>query len=219
MPNHRFLHSLQLLLATGGLLACTPSQQKPVVATAIDSDEARATSFEATLRVLDEHPEYVDELFARSRHHPKTLDRLLYNSAQHLHEEELAHRAAVQLTGAPAGLKMTLIASLEKMQDQPAALEAGAAAIEERPQEAAHMLVQRERGIIRTVHALVIEIQKKPEAARAFRQALSENSDAVAAVITKDPELVGKMVASISKAGVKRGANELEDLVSPSDDK
>jgi hypothetical protein len=210
---HPRIRRLSLGIAASALLTCTPAQQRPVVATALDDDDARATSFEATLKVLDEHPEYVDELFAHSRHHPKTLDRLLYNSAQHLHEEELAARAAYQLTRAPAGLKMTLMKSLEEMQDQPAALEAGAAAIEERPREAAHMLVQRELGIRRTVHALVLEIQQKPAAAAAFRQALGENSDAVSLVITKDPELVATMMKSISKAGVKRGANGLESLV------
>jgi hypothetical protein len=213
---YRRIPSILLPLA---LVACTPAQQKPVIATAVDDADARHTSFEATLRILDEHPEYVDELFAQSRQHPKTLDRLLYDTAQHLHEEELAKRTAVQLCDAPAGLKTTLIASLDQMQDQPAALNAAAEAIEERPKETANMVTQRELAIRRTVHALVIAVQQKPKAESAFREALSENSDALAEIITKDPELVGKMVKSISKAGVERGANKLDALVNPSDDK
>jgi hypothetical protein len=207
---YRHIPSILLPLA---LVACSPAQQKPVIATAVDNADARHTSFEATLRVLDEHPEYVDELFAQSRKHPKTLDRLLYDTAQHLHEEELAKRTAVQLCDAPAGLKTTLIASLDQMQDQPAALNAAAEAIEERPKETANMVTQRELAIRRTVHALVIAVQQKPKAESAFREALSENSDAIAAIITKDPELAGRLFKSIAKAGVKRGTSELEAFV------
>jgi hypothetical protein len=206
----RPLFVVLLVLAMFGACACSPTQQKPVIATVLDSEDSRHTSFEATLRVLDQHPEYVDELFAQARRHPATLDRLLQDTAQHLDEPDLAKRTAVQLSAAPAGLKATLVASLDDMQDKPKALKAAAEAIESRPKETAHMLVQSDDAIRRTMHALVVEVHKTPESEAVFREALSQNSDALAAIITKDPELTGVLFKSIAKSGLKRGSHEFD---------
>jgi hypothetical protein len=163
--------------------------------------------------VLDEHPEYVDELFAQVRRHPKTLTQLLRITAEHLHEEDLAKLTAVQLAAAPNGLKTTLIASLDVMQDKPAAMNAAAAAIEARPRETARMLVQRELAVKNTVRALVDVMGENPRAADVFRESLAQNSDSLAAIITKDPELTGALFKSIAKSGLKRGANEFQSFL------
>ena len=55
-------------------LGCSASTEKPAVDTALVNPATRHDSFEATLRVLDEHPHYVDELFAEARQHHRELD-------------------------------------------------------------------------------------------------------------------------------------------------
>jgi hypothetical protein len=212
-PSSRLALLALVLAAAVAAAACTPAQQKPVLATALDGRDQRDTSFEATLRVLDEHPEYVDELFTHARQHPKTLTRLLHVTAQHLHEADLAQSTAAELVAAPEGLETTLVASLDAMQDAPDAMNHAAAAIEARPHETARMLVQREMAIKNTVRELVQVVLKNPKAAEAFREALSENSAPLATIITNDPELTGVLFKSIAKAGLKRGESEFQSFL------
>jgi hypothetical protein len=190
-----------------GLLAsgCTSAQKRPLVATALDDAEMRHESFEATLRVLDEHPDYVDEFFQLSLQHPRTLDRLLHATAHQLEQEDFARHAAERLTEAPQGLEMTLIASLDAMQDEPEAKAATARAIEQRPQATVAALVQRDRALRATIRALVEEIQHNPEAQRVFVVALEENSRGMAAVLTKHPDAMLTLLKAIGKSGLRNG--------------
>jgi hypothetical protein len=96
------------------------------------------------------------------------------------------------------------------MQGSPAALDAACAAIEAKPAETANILVQRELAIRRTVHALVVAVRANPESEQAFRESLRENSDALAVIITKEPDLVGTMFKSIASKGLSRGSREFE---------
>jgi hypothetical protein len=54
-------HLLLILVLLGGTLGCSVGQKKSVLTTAFHEDERRHEYFEATLRVLEEKPEYVDE--------------------------------------------------------------------------------------------------------------------------------------------------------------
>lgn len=195
-------------------LACSPAQKRPVVATALDDPEMRRESFEATLRVLDANPQYVDELFQKTLAHPKTLDRLLQNTARQLRDEKLARHAARHLTAHPESLKMTLIASLDEMADQPDAMNATAAAIEERSDITARAMVQRETAVRRALRALLQEVQRNPKAEEYFLTALRENSQTMAAVLTKHPDEMGVLFTAIGKSGVRRGSNEFQAFLS-----
>jgi hypothetical protein len=208
------------VVAIAGCLSvgCTAAQKRPAVAATLENTETRHESFEATLRVLDAHPEYVDELFMHALEHPATLDRLLHDTAQHLHEGTLATRTAAQLAETPAGLKATLIAALERIQERPAAMQAAAEAIEERPELTVAALVTRDIAVRRTVHALVQEAQHNPQARRAFLAAMDENRVGTAAVLTSDPAVMADLFKAIAKSGVRRGKNEFETFLSALDD-
>jgi len=117
------------------LAACTPAQKKPAIATALSADETRHESFEATLRELDEHPEYVDEMFQLSLKHPAMLDRLLSDTAQELSDDAFARRVAAHLAAHPESLRATLVATLIEINGKPAPSDAAAQAIEARPHE------------------------------------------------------------------------------------
>jgi len=194
-------------------VACSATQQRPMVATAFSNDEMRHESIEATLRVLDAHPEYIDELFERALQHPPTRARLLHDAAQHLNDASLARQAADELTAAPDGLKTTMVASFDAMYDRPPALAAAAEALEQRPDHTARIMVQRELAIRRSVRALSQELQRNPKAKRAFLLALQENSEAMAMVITSDPAVMAALLRAIGKAGVQRGSSEFETFL------
>jgi hypothetical protein len=199
-------------------IGCTSAQKKPLVSAALSEDETRRESFEATVRELDENPAYVDEFFRITLHHPKTLDRLLYNTATHLHQRPLADRAAHQLVKAPDGLKMTLIATLDASRGEQAALDATSAAIEERPGITADALVQRERAVRRTVRALIEETQHNASARRAFLAALEENRHGVAALLASNPDVMASLMKAIGAEGVERGKDELESFLGALED-
>src|SRR4051794_27683332 len=76
------LKVIGLLVVT--LTGCGASQKAAVVDAVAKSPDQRRSSFEATLRVLDQHPEYVDELYRQTRQHPPTLNRFLANAARDL---------------------------------------------------------------------------------------------------------------------------------------
>jgi hypothetical protein len=66
--------------------ACTIAQKRAVEEKITDDPGRRRETFEATLRLLDEKPEYVDEFFQLARGHPKTLGRFLRDTSRSLHE-------------------------------------------------------------------------------------------------------------------------------------
>ena len=195
------------------IAACTPAQKKPLVATAMDNAETRHESLEATMRVLDEHPEYVDELFYMSQGHPM-FDRLLEDTAKNLANEALARRAAEHMANHPDGLRMILIATLDEVKDRPKPLEAGASAMEARPDEAVRMLVQRDIAVRRMMRALIAEVNRNPKAEQAFLTALRENSDGMAQVLTRNPDDMGVLLKAVGKSGVRRGGREFEVFLS-----
>jgi hypothetical protein len=195
-----------LLFAAG----CSASSQKPAIATALDSREMRQESFEATLRVLDEHPEYVDEFFAVALRHRVTLDRFLRNTAHELERDEFARFTADRLVADPAGLTPTLVAVLDAASDKPAALKAMSEAMAARPQLAAIVVVQSDTTIRGDLRALLAEVSKNPDARRSFLAALSENSDVLAAILVPNPQVLGALLKAFAKVGMAKGAKELE---------
>jgi hypothetical protein len=199
-----------LLLMT--LAGCSAGAQKPAIASALDDSEMRRESFEATLRVLDENPEYVDELFAAARRHPATLDRLLRNTSRELEQDEFARFTAQRLVTRPEGLKRTLIAVLDEASDDPAALRAVSEVMVERPQLAAIVVVQSDASLRGTLRALLKEVSKNPEARRAFLSSLNENSDAMAQIIVPNPQVLVTLIKAFARAGVTKGSKELEAL-------
>lgn len=200
-----------LLLVTLSL-GCSAGAQKPAIATALDDRERRQEAFEATLRVLDEHPEYVDDLFRATLRHPATLDRFMQNTAKELERDEFARFTAKRLVADPEGLKRVFIAVLDEASDDPAALKAISEVMAERPQLAAIVVVQSDASLRRTLHALLAEVLKNPEARRSFVAALHENSDALAHIITPNSQLMAALLKAFIRAGVGKGKAELEAL-------
>jgi hypothetical protein len=215
MRPQSFRRSSSHIAASFSLLfccACSASTQKPAVETVLSSPATRTESFEATLRVLDEHPEYVDELFARARKHRPTLERLLEDNAVDLADNDLARRTAAHLAMHPAGLYRTMLKTLDAISDKQLAMAAVAKAMTERPQVAAMVITQREEATISTLTALVKEVQKNDRARRAFLTGVEDNSDALARLLVANPRVLGALVKAMGSAGASKGRAELAAL-------
>jgi hypothetical protein len=180
---------------------------------ALRDDTQRKAALEATLRVLDENPQYVDELFQLTLQHPRTLDRFLKNTAKGLEQDELARRTAARLVEEPGGLQRILIATLDEASDQPVALAAVSRAINERPQIAAMALLQVEPTVHATLRAIVGEVQKNAAARREFLVSLQENSSSLAALIVSDSKVLSSMMRAFAKAGLAKGKAQFDSFL------
>ncbi len=201
-----------LLGCLGGMaLACSAGAQKPAIATVLDNDERRHESFEATLQVLDENPDYVDELFAVVLRHPKTLDRLLAVTAHELERDEFARFAAKRLVGSPAGLKQTLIASLDEASDDPAALlpcpKPWVHGRSFRPSSSSNRMRPCAE---RSAHCCSKCARIRRRALRLA--AIAENSDSMAEILAPNPNVVRALLKAFVKVGIRKGEKEISAL-------
>lgn len=194
------------------LMGCGAGAQKPAIDTALDNDELRRESFEATLRVLDENPTYVDEFLMAAKKHPATLDRFLRSTARELRSDEFSRFAAERLVSDPEGLRQTLVACLDAASDDPAALRAISEAMAARAQVSAIVVVQSDASIRGNLRALLQEVQKNPEARQSFLVAVSENSNAMARVLAPNGAVLGQLVKAFARVGVDKAEKELSAL-------
>ena len=208
------MRTIFLWLACLALGGCGAGAQKPAIETALDNDKVRAQSFEATLRVLDEHPTYVDEFLTAARNrHPATLDRFLRDTARELERDEFARFTANRLVLDPAGTKQILIATLDAASDKPAVLLAISEAMAARPQLSAIVVVQSDATIRSTLHALMQEVAKNPEARRSFLTAISENADGMAQLLAPNSAVLAALMKAFARVGVKKADKELAALL------
>jgi hypothetical protein len=208
------MRSFRAILA-GCLLVCSCStnQKAGLVNTALDDKEAREEYFEATLRVLDAHPEYTDELFAQAQKHPKTLDRFLSNAANHLDDEALARATAKHLVHNPEGIRQVLLATLDAAKEDPAARQAIARAIEERSDLSAQVISDRPPAVEAMLEATVAAVADKPEARAAFLRAMQKVSPALAAVLAKNPKTLKAMTKALVGAAYADKRRDIERVL------
>lgn len=210
MPtNPRSTLSLKVACLAVFAFGCSASTEKPALQAVLSNGDTRHETFEATLRVLDQHPEYVDELFQLARKHPSTLDRLLEDDAQALSDDDLARRTAADLAAHPEGLYRVMLKTLDAVAGNQLAMAAVAKALSERPQVAAMVMSQRQEAIILTFTALVKEVEKNGEARRAFLSGMEQNGDALARLLVANPRVLGALVKAMASAGVNNGKKEL----------
>lgn len=124
---------MRALIAVVALsLSCSTKQKADVTEATMQDRGRRSEMLEATLRVLDDNPAYVDQLFQLTLEHPKTLDRFLGNFTATLHDEDLAQRTARHLTNHPRGLRQVMVDTLDAAERKPEAREAVVDAMQDR---------------------------------------------------------------------------------------
>ncbi len=120
---------LLLLLVPAG---CTVGAKKALISTTMEPDDERLKAMEANLRILDEHPEYVSEMFRLMLEHPATLNRFLAVSASGLRDPKFAALQAKHLVKEPRSLQVAMVAIVDALQAAPEAQPAFLAAMRER---------------------------------------------------------------------------------------
>jgi hypothetical protein len=213
MRHHLLCVSVALL---SGSLGCSVAQKKQVLETAFDEQGRRHEYFEATLRVLDEKPEYVDESFAQANRHPKVMDRFVENTARDLREEKLAQLVARHLCRNPESLHQVLIQTQRAAKDDANARQAIAAAIEDESTLATDVIADRPSAISATLEGTVAAIADKPEARAAFLEGMQRTSPEISRYLANNPKTLKAMTKALldvalseKKATVKQIMKEL----------
>jgi len=208
------LYKAQTILCTLLIgLGCSAGTQKPALDAALKDKQTRHESFEAVLRVLDEHPEYVPEFLELAMHHESSLEAMLDDTARRLADDGFARRTANHLAKYPDGLKQTLIAVLDRISGEPAPLGAAAQAMAARPQVAAIVITQREDAVRSTLHALVAEVMKNTQARQWFLRGMAENSPQLTAIIAQDPDVLAAFAKAAASVGAAKGKEAVKDVV------
>lgn len=213
-------------LVVASAFACTTGAKKEAAKTALDAmpRQERIDSFEATSRVLDEHPEYVDELYAAARRHRPLLDRFLMNAAKDLRDPWLADTAAKHLVENPDSLQQILESTLDHIVHVPAARAAMNRAMTSRAEEATEILTGDPTTVSRVLHAALLALEKKQEARKSALAAVRNNRAAILAFMKSDPELTKELGEQVLRETVKdkpalekalRAAKVIDDDAAP----
>ena len=196
-----------------GLLGCTTGQKAKAVDVVLDGEGRRKESFEATLRVLDDNPTYVDEFFVIARKHPKTLDRFIANAARDLKREELAKITARHLAKNPDSLKQVLVQTMDAAKASPEARAAIAAAIEERAALASEIMADKPSAMQASFEAMVDAIADRPEARAAFLQSMQRTSPEIAQLLANNPSTLKAMTKAMFRVGMQHAKAEMTSLL------
>ena len=79
--------------------------KESLLRSALEDPEERKETMQLTLKIFDEHPEYVDDLFVLARGHEPTFDRLVQQAALALKDPAFATLVAGKLAKHPKGVE------------------------------------------------------------------------------------------------------------------
>jgi hypothetical protein len=86
--------------------------KESMLRSALEDPAERRDTMELTLKIFDEHPEYVDDLFVLARGHDPTFDRLVTQAAVALEDPAFAANVASKLAKHPKSVELITRAML-----------------------------------------------------------------------------------------------------------
>jgi hypothetical protein len=192
-----------MAVAIVGLGGCGTTAKQGLIDESMRSSTQRRQSLEATLRVMDNHPEYVDEMYQATRRHPRTMERFLQNSARDLEDPALAKLTAELLVDNPRSLRQVLLSTVDAATAKPDAREAIATAVEERAVPMADIITDRPSALSATLIDTVAAVERKPASRKAFLGAMQKSSPRVAEILSKDPRTLMALTDALVKEILK----------------
>lgn len=175
--------------------------QKAVLEEVVDEPSARRKTFEATLRMLDENPEYVDEFFALLLEHPPAMNRFLAINASGLDDAQYAALMARHLVRHPAPLTETMVQVLIAAKDKPESQRAIALGMEKQPDLAARTVTSRPETVTAVTRTLLDVLGERPEARKAFLSVMGERKAQVSEILLSDPETLTAVMGEMARRG------------------
>jgi hypothetical protein len=191
--------------ALAASVACSTGGKEKVTKTALDamSKTQRLEEFEATARVLDQHPELVDEFYAAARSHKPLLERFNANFVNDLHDRAMAETNAKYLVNRPDALEQVQITTIDYIRENPAARAALDRAMIARAEQTTEILTDSPEAVSRMLDASLDVLERKPSARRAALVAVRKNRARLLAFAKEDPGLMKDMTEEVVKELVK----------------
>jgi hypothetical protein len=202
-------------MTLASLVGCGTTARQGLIDESMRSGTQRRQSLEATLRVMDAHPEYVDEMYQATRKHPRTMERFLQSSARDLEDPALAKVTAELLVENPRSLRQVLLATVDAAAAKPDAREAIAGAVEERTAAMADIITDRPAALSGTLNDTVAAVGRKPAARKAFLGAMQKSAPRVSEIVAKDPHTLMVLTEALVKeiAKDKDAAKKLAEMI------
>jgi hypothetical protein len=101
------------------LLFVVGCSKESMLRSALEDPEERRDTMQLTLKIFDEHPEYVDDLFVLARGHEPTFDRLVQQAAVALEDPAFAAQVATKLANHPQAVELITRAMLVEARNSP----------------------------------------------------------------------------------------------------
>lgn len=194
-----------MMVAAAMAVACGVGTKQEVAKTTLTSmsDSERRETFEATARVLDEHPELVDELYAVTKRHDATMRRFLANTSRDLRDPGLATATAELLAQHPDSVEQTMVRTTDSVAKNEASRHAMSRAIASRADETVDILTDDPDALSRVLTASLETLEKKPKARSAALVAVRKNRGRIVAFVKSDPALAKDMTEELLRALVE----------------
>ncbi|MEO8878509.1 MAG: hypothetical protein ABI461_23170 [Polyangiaceae bacterium] len=182
------------------LPACGAAQKKPFVDAAMADTKTRHELVEAVLRNLDQHPQYVDEMYRAARHHPPTMDRLEADAARDLADPVFAKSTAAIAVREPAGVAQAMTAITQAMVDQPVTLAAVDHALTEHASDAIAIVKDDHEAMEALLRESVRAAEKGEKARAALVSAIQKTAPDLMKLLARDPNVLRALVDPIFNA-------------------
>jgi hypothetical protein len=200
---------LSAWLLWAGVTACGSTQKQQVIDKTLDtmSAEQRRGTFEDMAKVLDGHPDWVDEFYAVARPHPLLMQRFLTNATRDLQDPKLAAVTADLLARSPPSLEQVLVQTVDKVQSDRKARAAMNRAVAARAESMADILTDSGPTMDAVLAALVAVAAKKPEARDKLLHGVDKEAPRMVELVANNPKLLSAMTRSILEAASKDKAS------------
>jgi hypothetical protein len=154
---------------------CATSTKEALVDRTLHDRHRRLDSFEATLRVLDQHPEYVDEFFTIARRHEATLGRVIEDQSAAMDgDRALARLTAEHLGRHPRALGNIMQETLVAIRHDQASRQAVATAMAAHADISAGIVTDDGDAMAKLVHAMGKKVEADPHKRDEMRKAVKE---------------------------------------------
>ncbi|MGH7297318.1 MAG: hypothetical protein ACRELB_20440, partial [Polyangiaceae bacterium] len=199
--------ALALLLACLALTGCV---KKDVIASQLADPVTRNEDLETSMTIMDAHPEYLPDVYAAAKRHPRTLEAMLALATADLNDPAMAARVAAQVANHPEVVERIVRESLDAASKSPRARAAIDRAIGERADESAEIVADEPLVMAALVKAAVEVIEKRPAARAAVLRAMRESSGRIVSLTMADPETMKAFVAAaVREATAHHGTAKL----------
>jgi hypothetical protein len=202
----RHTRTLAATLVLGAVMLCCGSQVKQEgiekILGAMSTDQRRS-SFEDTSKVLDQHPDWIDDFYLVARKHPALMRRFLANAARDLKEPELAGVTADLLTNEPASTEQMLKSTVDASVSKPEARKAIDRAVASRSEVMADIMSDDPATMDAVMAASIAVARRKPKAKQALVQAMNHHAAQVVEFAASDPKLMSAMARPVLEAALK----------------